>query len=74
MNKTLMIAATLLTLGAGSAFADGNVYAQPAQVSSAPVAQQAAGERTTLFTSSQRPTTSIYSQFRGPGYTQGGDN
>ena len=74
MNKTLMIAATLLTLGAGSAFADGDVFALPAQVDTVQTTQQAAGQHSTFFTTSQRPTTSVYSQFRGPGYTQGGDN
>ncbi len=72
MNKTLMIAATLLTLGAGSAFADGNVPAQPAQVERAPIAQQANGHQTTLF-STQSHGVSVYSLFLDPVFTQGGE-
>ncbi len=74
MTKTLMIAAALLTLGVGSAFAgDGDVYAQPAQVNTTVLAQQASGQ-SRLFPTSTRYTTSVYSLFADPGTTQGGEN
>lgn len=74
MSKTLMIAATLLTLGAGAAFAgDGDVYAQPAQQNRAPIAQQAsAGQR--LFPATNQPSTNVYGLFGHAGTTQGGEN
>lgn len=72
MKKTLILAATILSLGAGAAFAgDGDVYAPPAQVSNAPVSANAAQHR--LFSASSQPQTSVYGMFRGPGYTQGGE-
>lgn len=74
MNKTLMIAATLLTLGTGAAFAgDGDVYAAPAQVSRAPIAQQST-ERQRVFPASTQQTTNIYGLFGNAGTTQGGEN
>jgi hypothetical protein len=69
-----MIAATILTLGAGSAFADGNVYAPPAQVNRAPIAQQANGQQQLTFPASHRTTVSVYSQFNGGTYADGGEN
>ena len=62
MNKTLILAATLLTLGVGSAFAgDGDVNALPAQVSSAPAAAQPSSHR--LFAASNRDQTNVYGMF-----------
>ena len=73
MKKTLMLAATVLTLGVGSALAaDGDVNALPAQVSSAPVSAQASQAR--LFPAANHAQTSVYGLFRGPGYAQGGLN
>lgn len=75
MKKTFLAAATLLTLGVGSAFAgDGDVYAQPpAPPAHAAYAQQATGQNR-LFPAISRPTTSVYSLFSHPGYPQGGEN
>lgn len=75
MNKTLILAATILTLGMGSAFAmDGNAngWAPPAQVSNAQTTSQAAGQHR-LFATGGHNQTSVYGLFRGPGYTQGGE-
>lgn len=72
MKKTLILAATILSLGAGAALAnDGDVYGQPAQISNAQVNGNAAQHR--LFSASTRPQVSVYSAFRGPGYAQGGE-
>ncbi|MBN8875808.1 MAG: hypothetical protein J0H67_23475 [Rhodospirillales bacterium] len=76
MRKTMMIAATLLTLGTGAAFAnDGNVYVPQAATAQAQQAQvippQANAQRT--FTASNHQTTTVYDLFARPGYAQGGD-
>jgi hypothetical protein len=72
MKKTLIAAAALLTLGVGSAFADGNVNAQPPapQVSQS-ATQQASGQHR-LFSASTRPHTTVYSSF-GFGGGDGGE-
>ena len=62
MNKTLIIAATLLTLGVGSALAgEGAVNTVPAQVSNSSVAAPANGHR--LFEASHRAQTNVYGMF-----------
>ncbi len=74
MKKTLMIAAALLTLGVGSAFAgDGGVNAQPAQVTRAAIAQQATSHNR-LFSARTAPEVSVYSAFGQSGTSQGGEN
>ena len=71
MKKTLILAATILSLGAGAALAgDGDVYAPAAQVSSAPAN---AHSQHRLFSASSHPQTSVYEMFRGAGYAQGGE-
>ncbi len=77
MKKTLMIAAALLTMGAGSAFAEGYAEVLPAQVSQTQVSNAQAGQRSgqhqTLFaTTTQRPTVSVYGLFGEDGGPQGG--
>jgi hypothetical protein len=73
MNKTLMIAAALLTLGVGSAFADGDVTALPAQTSGAAVSQHATAPQAQAYPSStQNHEVWVYPTFRTHGYTQGG--
>lgn len=63
MNKTLILAATLLSLGVGSAFAgDGDMNAQPARVDRAPVAAQASGHGR-LFPATNRAQTDVYGLF-----------
>lgn len=74
MTKTLTLAAALLTLGMGAAFADGDVTAQPAQLDRAPIAQQATGPRAQAFAASQDRTVSVYDQFSNAGSPQGGEN
>lgn len=72
MNKTLMIAAALLTMGASAAFAGEDFpdrYAAP--VSHASVVQPASGQGR-LFSATARQTTSVYSAFVTPGSQQGG--
>ncbi|MDR3536195.1 MAG: hypothetical protein P4L71_06815 [Acetobacteraceae bacterium] len=71
MKKTLMIAAALLTLGAGSAFAEGYAEVLPAQVSNA-TAASSANHLTAFATSTQRPTTSVYGLFGQASGPQGG--
>jgi hypothetical protein len=73
MNKTLIIAATLLSLSAGAAFAgDGDVYALPAQVSQTHVNAQDAPQHR-LFPASTREQTDIYGLFGdGSGGLRGG--
>ena len=72
MKKTLILAATILSLGAGAALAnDGDVYGQPAQINTQANANTAPQHR--LFSASTQPQTSVYSMFRGPGYAQGGE-
>jgi predicted small lipoprotein YifL len=74
MKKTLMIAATLLSLGTGAAFADGNVYAPPAQVTAATTAQQANNQQQQrLFPASTRQQTNVYGAFGYAGLG-GGEN
>jgi hypothetical protein len=73
MTKTLILATTLLTLGVGTAFAgDGDVYAQPAQVSRAAASGQAS-TTDRLFPADTRPATSVYPLFAHQGYPQGGN-
>jgi hypothetical protein len=75
MKKTLILAVTILTLGVGSAFAadgDANGWAAPAQVSKSQSAAQANGGNL-VFAVSGHPQTNVYGMFRGPGYTQGGE-
>ncbi|MDR3536194.1 MAG: hypothetical protein P4L71_06810 [Acetobacteraceae bacterium] len=76
MKKTLMIAAALLTLGAGSAFAEGSAEVQQAQVSHTQAAQQSSQQssqhQTVFATTTQRPTVSVYGLFGEDGGPQGG--
>lgn len=74
MTKTLTLAAALLTLGMGAAFADGDVTAQPAQLDRAPIAQQATGLQAHTFAASQNRAVSVYDQFGNAGTPQGGEN
>ncbi|MBN8871613.1 MAG: hypothetical protein J0H67_02145 [Rhodospirillales bacterium] len=79
MRKTMMIAAALLTLGTGAAFAnDGDVFvpqAATAQTQQAPATTQQQQNTThRIFATSDHATTSVYSLFARPGYTQGGEN
>ncbi len=72
MNKTLMIAAALLSLGVTSAFAGEDFpdrFAAP--VNQSALAQQATGHNQ-LFPSSSRQTVSVYDRFVTPGSQQGG--
>jgi hypothetical protein len=63
MNKTLILAATLLTLGAGSAFAgDGDVYGPPAQVRNAAPYAQANGQNR-VFPAGNHAQTNVYGMF-----------
>lgn len=63
MNKTLILAVTLLSLGVGSAFAgDGDVNALPAQVSNAPITAQASGHGR-LFPAGNHAQTNVYDLF-----------
>ncbi len=71
MNKTLMIAAALLTLGAGSAFAEGYAEVLPAQVEHAPAAAPVAGHQF-AFPAAQNHTVWVYGQFGQDGNAQGG--
>jgi hypothetical protein len=70
MKKTLMLAAVLLSMGAGAAFAgDGDVNAQPpAQVNAATL--QNGGSAHRLFPATNREQVSVYSSF-GDTYSRG---
>jgi sorbitol-specific phosphotransferase system component IIC len=74
MFKTIMVAATMLTLGVGAAFADGNVTAQPATVAVPQAAPAQAHPVTRLFPASMSHATSVYELFGYAGVTQGGNN
>ena len=70
MRKSLILAATILSLGAGAALAgDGDVGGLPAQVSNATATAQTSQHR--LFSASTQPQVSVYQAFNG-GYAQGG--
>jgi hypothetical protein len=73
MSKTLILAAALLTFGMGAAFADGNVNAQPADVSHAPAVKRAAtGETDAYPTTQPHRGVWVYGQFANEGFAQGG--
>ncbi len=74
MKKTLMIAATLLSLGVGSAFAgDGDPHAQPpARVPNASTLQNNAPSQR-LFPATTRPQVNVYSSFNNGDFAQGGE-
>ena len=78
MRKTMMIAAAFLTLGTGAAFAnDGDVFvpqAATAQTQQAPASAVQQGTAHRIFATSDHATTSVYSLFSRPGYSQGGEN
>ncbi len=71
MKKTLMVAATLLTLGVGSAFAAdrdaGATQAQPAQTT----ASQPAATQRLLFPTRTSRTVDVYPQFGYAGLNGG---
>jgi hypothetical protein len=75
MSKMMILAAAMLTFGAGAAFADGDVFALPAQttaVKTAPASK--ASDMHTFFTATPRNSVSVYDRFSSPGTTQGGEN
>ncbi|MBN8928725.1 MAG: hypothetical protein BGO51_24680 [Rhodospirillales bacterium 69-11] len=80
MRKTMMIAAALLTLGTGAAFAnDGDVFVPQldgvtVQQQQAPATAQQQAPAHRIFATTDRATTSVYDLFSRPGYTQGGEN
>jgi hypothetical protein len=75
MKTMLLAAAAVAALGAGSAFADGDVAAQPAQVPHAAQMQDGTYTRNGIYISnSPHREVWVYGAMRGPGYTQGGDN
>jgi hypothetical protein len=71
MKRTLMIAAALLSLGIGSAFAgDGDPHAQPPAMANA--ATYAAGAQShRLFSAATHNQVSLYSSFGGDQYSRG---
>jgi hypothetical protein len=73
MSKTLILAAALLACGMGAAFADGNVNAQPADISHASGRQSAAAGQASAFpTTQQHRGAWVYGQFANEGFAQGG--
>jgi hypothetical protein len=70
MRNLMLAAAAVVAFGTGSALADGNVYAPPAQTSHA---TPSADHAVSTFASTTREETSVYPAFRSEGYTQGGN-
>jgi hypothetical protein len=70
MKKTLLVAAALLSLGVGSAFAgDGDPHAQPPLVTSYATFSQSTQDHR-LFQASTRDQVNVYSNF-GDQYARG---
>lgn len=70
MKHLVLAAAALLALGVGTAFADGNVTAQPAQTRHAAWATAQSGQG---YTSTSRASVWVYPAFGAGDSTQGGE-
>jgi hypothetical protein len=75
MKHLLLATAAMLTLGVGSAFADGNVVSQPPQQQRQVQTQNGVIESNGVYVSnSPRHEVWVYGAFQHPGNTQGGEN
>jgi hypothetical protein len=76
MKHIILASAAMLTLGIGSAFADGDVASQPAQAQAPRQVQGGVIESNGVFVSSSpRHEVWVYRAFRGNGTNvQGGEN
>jgi hypothetical protein len=75
MKHVFLAAAAVLTLGVGSAFADGNVVTQPPQAPRQVQTQQGSTDSNGIYvTNTPRHEVWVYGAFETPGNPQGGEN